>query len=92
MTATNKVFHGECLQFLKDTNKIPDNYVDLIMTSPPYAEKRSKSYGGIPANKYSDWFLPISEQLIRVLKDNGSFILNLKNIRRMENGKLMLLN
>ncbi len=85
MAAINKVFHGECLDFLSDTKRIPDKYIDLIMTSPPYADKRTKSYGGIPADKYRDWFLPISAQLMRVLKDDGSFILNIKE--HPENGE-----
>jgi site-specific DNA-methyltransferase (adenine-specific)/site-specific DNA-methyltransferase (cytosine-N4-specific) len=52
--------------------------VDLIVTSPPYAERRKKAYGGIPADKYVEWFLPISAELMRVLKPTGSFILNIK--------------
>jgi DNA modification methylase len=70
---------------LSDTKKIPDKSIDLIMTSPPYADKRTKSYGGIPADNYRDWFLPISAQLMRVLKDDGSFILNIKE--HPENGE-----
>ncbi len=57
---------------------LPDNYVDLIVTSPPYADQRKNTYGGIPHDKYVDWFLPISEQLLRVLKPTGTFILNIK--------------
>jgi len=52
--------------------------VDLIITSPPYAERRKKAYGGIPADKYAEWFLPISAELLRVLKPTGSFVLNIK--------------
>ena len=52
--------------------------VDLIVTSPPYAERRKKAYGGIPADKYVEWFLPISAELMRVLKPTGSFVLNIK--------------
>ena len=51
---------------------------DLIMTSPPYAEKRISSYGGTPPSKYVEWFLPISKQLLRLLKPQGSFVLNIK--------------
>jgi site-specific DNA-methyltransferase (adenine-specific) len=57
---------------------IPDNSIDLIFTSPPYADQRKKSYGGIPADQYVEWFLPISEQLLRVLKTTGTFVLNIK--------------
>lgn len=48
------------------------------MTSPPYADRRKGSYGGIHPDKYVEWFLPISAQLKRVLKADGSFILNIK--------------
>lgn len=57
---------------------IPDNSVDLIVTSPPYADQRKGTYGGIHPNNYVEWFLPISEQLFRVLKPSGTFILNIK--------------
>lgn len=45
-----------------------DNTVDLIVTSPPYADQRSSTYGGITHDKYVEWFLPISKELLRVLK------------------------
>lgn len=57
---------------------LSDNSVDLIVTSPPYADQRKNTYGGIPHNKYVDWFLPISKQLLRVLKPTGTFVLNIK--------------
>lgn len=52
--------------------------IDLIVTSPPYADQRKNTYGGISPDKYVDWFLPISKELYRVLKSDGSFILNIK--------------
>ena len=48
------------------------------MTSPPYADQRAKSYGGIDADHYVDWFMPMADQLYRVLKPTGSFVLNIK--------------
>ncbi len=57
---------------------IPDDTIDLIVTSPPYADQRLGTYGGIPHDKYVEWFLPISKQLLRVLKPTGTFILNIK--------------
>jgi site-specific DNA-methyltransferase (adenine-specific) len=66
---------GDCTELLK---QLPDNSVDLIFTSPPYADQRKKTYGGIAADEYVSWFLPISEQLLRVLKPTGTFILNIK--------------
>ena len=52
--------------------------VDLIVTSPPYANQRAASYGGIKPDEYADWFMPIADQLQRVLKPTGTFILNIK--------------
>lgn len=66
---------GDCKEKLK---LLDDNSVDLIVTSPPYADQRKNTYGGISPDKYVDWFLPISTQLLRVLKPSGTFILNIK--------------
>jgi site-specific DNA-methyltransferase (adenine-specific)/site-specific DNA-methyltransferase (cytosine-N4-specific) len=57
---------------------LEENSIDLIVTSPPYADQRKDTYGGIHHDKYVEWFLPISEQLLRVLKPTGTFILNIK--------------
>jgi site-specific DNA-methyltransferase (adenine-specific) len=57
---------------------LEDESVDLVITSPPYAERRKKAYGGIPADEYVQWFLPISSELFRLLKPTGSFVLNIK--------------
>jgi site-specific DNA-methyltransferase (adenine-specific)/site-specific DNA-methyltransferase (cytosine-N4-specific) len=62
----------------KELKKLPDNSVDLIITSPPYADQRKNTYGGIQHDKYVEWFLPISEELLRVIKPTGTFILNIK--------------
>ena len=77
-----ELYLGDCREVLKG---IPDNSVDLIFTSPPYADQRKNTYGGIHPNKYVDWFLPIGEQLYRVLKSDGTFVLNIKE--RVVNGE-----
>ena len=77
-----RIILGDCEKQLK---KIEDNSIDLIITSPPYADRRSKTYGGIHPDKYVEWFLPISEQLLRILKPSGTFILNIKE--RVSNGE-----
>jgi len=78
----NRVLQGNCLSLLKE---LPSNSIDLIVTSPPYADNRKMTYGGIPASRYVEWFLPISEELKRVLKPDGSLILNIKE--RVINGE-----
>lgn len=72
---STEIILGDCLAVLK---KIPDNHVDLIVTSPPYSDQRNSTYGGIKADKYVEWFLPIADELLRVLKPTGTFILNIK--------------
>jgi DNA modification methylase len=64
-----------CLDAL---SKFPANSIDFIFTSPPYANNRKKPYAGYSINGYVKWFLEISAQLNRVLKSDGSFILNIK--------------
>ncbi len=66
---------GDCLDALK---KIPDNSIDLIFTSPPYADQRKNTYGGISPDEYVQWFLPRTKELFRVLQLAGTFILNIK--------------
>ena len=75
MDARAELILGDCRPELL---AIPDDSVDLVFTSPPYADQRKNSYGGIAPDEYVDWFLPVSEQLLRVLKPTGSFVLNIK--------------
>jgi len=69
------VILGDCFDVLKT---MPSDSIDLIITSPPYADQRKGTYGGISPDKYVEWFLPISKELLRVLKPTGTFILNIK--------------
>lgn len=71
----NQVLLGDCLEHLA---QVPADSVDLVMTSPPYADSRKATYGGIHPDRYVEWFLPIADQLQRVLKPTGTFILNIK--------------
>ncbi len=75
MQLINKIFLGDCGDVLKE---FPDDSVDLIFTSPPYADQRKKTYGGVSPDEYVGWFLPRAEQFLRVLKPTGTFILNIK--------------
>lgn len=82
MDFVNQIIHGDCEDVLK---KWPENAVDLIFTSPPYADRRANTYGGVKPGDYVDWFLPKAEQFLRVLKPTGTFILNIKE--RVVNGE-----
>lgn len=78
----DKIICGDCLEVLK---KYPDDSVDLIVTSPPYADNRKNTYGGIKTKEYIQWFLPRAKEFYRVLKPTGTFILNIKE--KVENGE-----
>lgn len=75
MKVSAEIYQGDCLQVLQ---KFKDNTFDLIITSPPYADRRSKTYGGIKPENYVEWFLPRAAEFLRVLKPTGSFVLNIK--------------
>ena len=77
-----EIKHGDCVNVLAD---YPDNTFDLIVTSPPYADKRKNTYGGVAPEKYVEWFLPRSKEFLRVLKPTGTFVLNIKE--KAENGE-----
>ena len=56
---------------------IPDNSIDLVLTSPPFALTRKKAYGNEEEAEYINWLLPFAEKVKRVLKPTGSFVLDL---------------
>lgn len=74
----NKTHQGDCMKLAK---QLPANSIDLVVTSPPYAD--TVSYGNsvetLPPEKYVDWFLPLFHEAKRFLKDSGSFILNIND-------------
>jgi site-specific DNA-methyltransferase (adenine-specific) len=79
---SQNIILGDCADVLKS---LENNSIDLIFTSPPYADQRKTTYGGIAADKYVEWFLPISQELLRVLNPKGTFVLNIKE--KVSNGE-----
>jgi site-specific DNA-methyltransferase (adenine-specific) len=82
MDSTNRFLLGDCEEVLR---QLPDDSVDLIFTSPPYADQRKNTYGGVSPDDYVEWFLPRSAEFLRVLKPTGTFVLNIKE--RVVNGE-----
>lgn len=76
---------GSCESFATEQ---PDGCVNLIVTSPPYAERRKQHYGGVAAKDYPDWFRRAAEDFQRILADDGSFVLNIKE--HVEDGQRSL--
>ncbi|MYF35928.1 MAG: site-specific DNA-methyltransferase [Synechococcus sp. SB0678_bin_12] len=66
--------YGDSLELLAH---LPDQSVDLIMTSPPFALLRQKAYGNKEQDQYVEWLGRFGEAAYRVLKDSGSFVLDL---------------
>jgi DNA modification methylase len=75
MKLVSEVYQGDCLEVIE---RFEDGKFDLIVTSPPYADRRTKTYGGVRPENYVEWFLPRAAEFLRVLKPTGSFVLNIK--------------
>ena len=71
----DKIHHGDCFHVMK---LFPPNSVDLVVTSPPYADARNHTYGGIAPDNYVGWFVDRATEIKRILKPSGSFVLNIK--------------
>ena len=74
-TPFGKAYLGDSCVLLRD--HIAAESVDLIMTSPPFGLVRQKTYGNVSADAYLDWFKPFAEQFKRVLKGNGSLVIDI---------------
>lgn len=70
-----KVIYGDCQQILQDYAES----VDVIITSPPYADARKKHYDSIHPDQYCQWFLSFHDHFFQVLKPAGSFVINIKD-------------
>lgn len=73
-TDRGAIFHCNSMLVLK---ALPSASVNLVITSPPFALTRKKEYGNEPLGRYLDWFMPFCEEIKRVLKPNGSFVLDI---------------
>jgi DNA modification methylase len=73
-TPYGEAWCGKAQELLK---RLPDESVDLIVTSPPYALRRQKAYGNVADFEYIRWFRPFARQFHRVLKDTGSLVINI---------------
>lgn len=81
MKELNKIYCVDCLEGLKD---VPDNSIDLVITSPPYDNIEGSGYGKVKKDilflkLYSDFIDKVLIEIYRVLKPTGQFFLNLKH-------------
>ncbi len=73
-TTHGAAFLGDSQELLA---RVPTGSVNLVFTSPPYALHFKKEYGNAHKRDYVRWFIPFATQILRVLKDDGSFVLNI---------------
>jgi site-specific DNA-methyltransferase (adenine-specific) len=86
----NKITQGDCLESLRE---IPDNSVDLVITSPPYFQQREYDGGGIGNEKKPDEYISalmkIFRECVRIIKPTGSIVFNIGD--KYEDGSLLLM-
>src|SRR5690554_6092105 len=73
-TKLGSIIHSDSLEVLKG---LKDESVSLIMTSPPYGLSSPKEYGNVHQNDYLDWFWNFAKEFKRVLKDDGSLVIDI---------------
>ena len=66
-----------CDDSLKFMSALPDDSVDLVVTSPPYALHFKKEYGNADQSEYVEWLIPFCREIKRIIKPSGSFVLNI---------------
>jgi len=73
-TPLGAAYGADALSILQ---RLPDGSVDAVITSPPYALHFKKEYGNVDKGNYVQWMLPFAREIKRVLKSDGSFVLNI---------------
>lgn len=73
-TSLGAAYCGDSRDLLR---ALPDRSIQAIITSPPYALLTKKAYGNKPQHEYVEWFLTFAEEFVRVLKDDGSLVLEI---------------
>jgi DNA modification methylase len=62
---------GDCKEVFRE---YPNSFLDLIVASPPYADSRARTYGGIKPSHYVDWFLSRANELLRVFSSQAAHL------------------
>lgn len=74
ITHYGAAYMGDALELLRG---LPDESINLVLISPPFALQRQKEYGNVDQDEYVDWLLSFAIEIKRVLKNTGSFVLDL---------------
>ena len=73
-TKLGRIYHADSLDYMRT---LSGESVNLIMTSPPFGLVRKKDYGNVDAHEYLDWFRSFAEQFYRILRKDGSFVIDI---------------
>jgi site-specific DNA-methyltransferase (cytosine-N4-specific) len=73
-TEYGKAFLGDSSEMMAE---LPDESVNLVVTSPPFALTRKKAYGNAEDDGYVEWFMPFARQIKRLITKDGSFVIDL---------------
>lgn len=74
-TSFGEIVHADSIEYMQ--HHLDGESVDLIMTSPPFGLVRKKDYGNVDAEDYLDWFKPFGNLFMKVLKPNGSLVIDI---------------
>jgi len=93
-TNLGEAYVGDSLDLIEH---LPDNSVNLVITSPPFALQRQKEYGNKSQDEYVDWLMKFTSKLLRVLKEDGSLVIDMggayqkgKPVRSLYNYKFLI--
>jgi DNA modification methylase len=93
-TAMGRMIVGHAEEALQE---LAAESIDLVVTSPPFALLRQKSYGNLEQSEYVDWLVSFGPLVRRVLKDSGSLVIDLggayqrgKPVRSLYNFRVLL--
>lgn len=93
-TEYGAAYVGDSLELLA---QVASNSIDLVMTSPPFALQREKTYGNVEQEAYVNWLFVFCEQVYRVLKPHGSFVIDLggayqskRPVRSLHNYRILI--
>jgi site-specific DNA-methyltransferase (adenine-specific)/site-specific DNA-methyltransferase (cytosine-N4-specific) len=80
------IYNEDCFNGIPNLSQSYNQFVDTVITSPPYAEQRKHQYGGIPEKEYPEWTVSWMEQIKTILKDDGSVFINIRP--HLKNGQI----
>lgn len=73
-TGDGAAYQGDSRDLL---NELPDDSINLCVTSPPFGLRKKKEYGNKDPDDYNDWFMEFAEKVQRVLTEDGSFVVDI---------------